>query len=189
MIFQKFKIVLVSILLVLFVLFLVFFTYKMMKDNHLDSQYVSGLLGSIVGGVFTLTSVWLTTELQEVKKSFDGLPIKIRKLSQLSNVLWRLKEEVGQDNVSDINKLNSELLDLAAEIDGKTYSSVLTLRELLLKYYYENINCRDNRNDFGEHVLIKTEEYISLKSRVYEMILEKYKNIIGYEELLTNKYK
>lgn len=186
---QKIKMILVMLMLLIILLLLVFFTYKFMKVNNLDSQYVSGLLGAIVGGVFTLMSVWITTELQEITKNYNELPLKIRKLSKLSNILWELKEEIGQNQYSNINNQNDKLLDLSSEIDGRIYSMIVPLREQLLSYYYKNLEGRGNRNEIGESVFIPSSEYIAIKQNVYEQIIEKYKDILKYEERLTKTYK
>lgn len=157
-----------------------------MKQMQLDSQYVSGLLGSIVGGLFTLLSVYVTTELQEIKKKYDDLPLKICKLRELNDRLSELRLSLDFKKLTslhELDKIYKELLDTAASIDGKTYTEVLQLRNSIK---YSNIRALFKNFANEDLSLDSSRPYVD---EVLDQLTEIYAVLQLYEEQLIRIFK
>jgi len=59
---------------------------------------------------------------------------------------------------------------------------------MLLNYYYKNINCLQT-NEYGESVIVPSEDYLKVKKELYDLLIKEHDFLLKYEEKLTKKYK
>jgi hypothetical protein len=184
---NRIKLLLIILLTVIILFATIIAMHYIMSNYNFDSDFVIGLLGAIVGGMFSLVSVWIANELQNIKNKFNELPIKIRRISKLRDKIWKLKEAIGQ-NEYRIQELTEGILEIGSLIDGNVYSKCVSIRDKLLVYYYKNIDCRGT-NNIGDYIITPSDEYIQVKQELYEILINEHNLLLKYEEKLTKRYQ